>query len=137
MKYSDERIRSNELETTQAKRDSALANESSAKANERAANLEKEAAFARLELEQIKQKQEPRIITPEKRAEFLAYIQITTERGKVAIASNAPDNETLLFMQQLSALLLEAKYDVRKVGLNMPNISMLAGRRQSIAVEVA
>jgi hypothetical protein len=97
-------ISANNLSTEEAKRDVA-------KANERAAALEKDATVARLELEQLKEKQRPRTITSEQRETFIAFMSHRLT-GKVSFKCLTNDNEAEAFAGQLKELVSQSGCEV-------------------------
>jgi hypothetical protein len=103
-RFADRRLSDNTTST-------AKANETAAIANERAASLEKEAAAARLELEQIKERQRPRSITPEQREAFIQLLS-PIEKGKVTFKVNAGDNEALDFAVAIQEMVKSAGCEV-------------------------
>ena len=85
-RYSDLRLSENEKET--------------ARANERAASLEKDAATARLELEQVKDRQRAKVITPKQKEDFIAFLK-NSPREIVSVVSVGTDNRANSYARQI------------------------------------
>lgn len=121
-RYSDIRLSDNEKETKRAVEGAANANKAAAEANERAAGLEKDAAIARLELEQIKEKQQPRSISPEQRKVFIEYLSLAKKRP-VRVDVYSSNQETIGYGQQIRECLDAAGF----ANSQFPKIERITG----------
>jgi hypothetical protein len=91
-------------------RATATANEVAAKANERAATLEKQAADARLELEQLKERQKFREVTAEQRKTFLAMIE-NAPKGRATVEIFQQDAEITRYANQIKEMMTAGGFD--------------------------
>ncbi len=116
-------------EVDKVNKNAALANQGLIKSNEHTATLEKqteelkmqaaasetEAAAARLELEKIKEKQRPRMLTPEQITRFDSIVK-TDMPEQITVTALISDTEALSFAEQIKLILQDAGYMV--IGVN-------------------
>jgi hypothetical protein len=127
-------VASGKIRDAKAKREVADAGEAAAKANERAAQLEKDAAFARLETERLKNLMAWRRIATDQHAKLVAAL-----KGKIAaevwVEVVDSDPEASQFYTDLCQTLNDAEVKIqrfsgweRAVGLQMTNASSSTGQ---------
>ena len=111
-----------EIKASKTEEPIALAHTEAARANERSkalendsARLQKETAQARLELEQIKEKQKPRTISGSQRNTLISAARAAVGL-KISVTCIAGDSEAMAFARQIKECLLMAGVDV--VGVN-------------------
>jgi len=91
--------------------DAANANAKAATANERAAGLEKDAAEARLELEQLKENQRPRTITAEMEQSFVGLLRNVLPKGPITVICLSDLQEANRFAKRIRETLDSAGYN--------------------------
>lgn len=108
-RYANTRVSQNELKTEEAKRDAAKANEGLAQSNERAALLERETATARLELEKIKERTAPRMITPAQELVILSKLEGLSP-VHICFEIDTGSDDALAFTNSIGNVLAKAGY---------------------------
>jgi len=127
-------VESSKIRDAQSTREVAQAGEAAAKANERASQLEKDAAFARLETERLKNLMAWRRITTDQHAKLVAAL-----KGKVAaevwVEVVDSDPEATQFHADLWQTLNDAEVKIhrfsgweRAIGLQMTNVDSSTGQ---------
>ncbi len=120
----------NKLNIAQANTAAAEANEGLSKANERALELENKTAQAQLELQKIKDKQAPWVLTSDQETMFEQLID-KAEKGKIEIAYYLPDGERAgAFAKRLETIFKDAGYDMA------PEISMVTNTSNPTGIHV-
>lgn len=122
-KDADSRISAGQAETAKANENAAIANERAGSANERAAALEKDAARARLETQQLKEKLAWRELSEATARKLLQ--ELSTHKGAVQVQYVANDPEAFAFALQLTRVFKEAGWKAGMFSLTHPSVLMV------------
>ncbi len=122
-KDADVRISAGQADTAKANENAAIANERAGKANERAATLERDAANARLETQQIKEKLAWREL-PETTFKTLVR-ELSAHKGAVQVEYVANDPEAFALAFQFTRAFKEAGWEAGMFSITHPSVLMV------------